>query len=99
MILKMYSIYDIKGQLYAPPYFANNIGSATRMFDGACRDPNTQLAKYPEDFRLFELGEFDDNTGRFTCPDQPTFVIGASDITGKLLQKENNNGSKDSEKV
>lgn len=57
------SVYDSKAQVYSQPFFSANIATATRMFSAAVADPNTQLSKFPEDYSLHVLGEFDDATG------------------------------------
>lgn len=38
---------------------------ALRTFQSIAQDQNTMVGKYPNDFALFELGEFDDASGSF----------------------------------
>lgn len=66
MILKVYSIYDSKAEAYVRPFFAPTKGLALRSVLAALQDPNHDLSKYPADYTLFELGEWDDQTGLFT---------------------------------
>jgi len=63
MIFQVYSIYDIKAAAYHVPFFQPTKGMAIRLFGDAIIDPNSNLSKHPEDYRLFSLGEFDDFTG------------------------------------
>lgn len=64
MILKMYSVFDTKAKLYGQPVAQVSKGVAIRQFMEAVNsDGNHPMCKYPEDFALFEIGEFDDATG------------------------------------
>ena len=63
MIHKIYAVYDSKGESYTPPFFDHAEGRAIRTFADCCNDTNHQFGKHPEDYTLFNLGEYDDNTG------------------------------------
>lgn len=64
MVLKVFSIHDSKAEAFMAPFTATTNGMAIRMVMNLLSDPNSQASKYPGDFSLFMLGEFDDNTGR-----------------------------------
>lgn len=66
MILSIFSVLDTKTSAYMQPFFAVTPGAAIRSFSDALLDPDTMLAKHPEDFHLFQIGEFDDHTGAIT---------------------------------
>lgn len=63
MIVKMFAVYDVKAEAYMAPFSHQTKGLAIRSFCAAASDSNSVISKYPEDFALFELGEFDDMTG------------------------------------
>jgi hypothetical protein len=65
MILKVYTVYDTKAEAYLQPFFSQSKGVAIRSFQEAVRDEKSNISKYPEDFTLFELGEYDDSTSKF----------------------------------
>lgn len=58
--MKLYSIYDLKAQTYAPPFVARNDEVAVRMILEACRDARIPLAQYPADFQLRVVASWDD---------------------------------------
>lgn len=65
--LKAYAVRDAKAEAFPrPPFFVSATGLAVRMFTDACNDPGTELGKYPADFTLFEIGDFDQQDGTFT---------------------------------
>ena len=71
MILKVFSVYDSKVEAYMTPFFMHSKGQAIRSFMDTIADSNTQFAKHPEDFTLFLLGDYDDQTGKFVMSATP----------------------------
>lgn len=71
MILKIYTVFDSKAEAYIQPFFSTTKGLALRSFQEALSDSNTNISKYPEDFTLFELGEFDQQTSKFNLHNTP----------------------------
>ena len=64
MIYKVYSVFDVKAVAFMQPFFSPTRGQAIRSVTETLRDDKSLLVKYPEDFILHELGEFNDETGR-----------------------------------
>ena len=67
------SIRDSAADAYGRPFFLPSVGVAIRSFTDEVNrsSEDNQIYQHPEDFDLFELGEFDDNTGRFVLLDMP----------------------------
>lgn len=63
MKIQIFSIYDSKAKVFSQAFFSPNIAVALRSFSVAVNDRETQLFKHPEDFSVFHIGEFDDDTG------------------------------------
>jgi hypothetical protein len=63
MLINLYSIYDVKAQIYNNIWTANNDNVAIRNFTDLIDDPNSIIHKHHEDFILYCLGIFDDQTG------------------------------------
>ena len=66
MIRKVYSIYDKKAERWTFPMQVEKHGDMMRSFEDISNDPNHVVGKHPEDYTLFEIGEYDDSTGTFT---------------------------------
>lgn len=62
----MFSVYDVKPEIYFPPFACRTVGEALRSFEQLLGDPQTILSKSPGDYRLFAVGEFDEETGVVT---------------------------------
>ena len=67
MIVKAFAVYDSKATAYMSPFFFPHAGQAIRAFSDTVNDPSTSLNRHPGDFTLFQIGEFDDETGVFTA--------------------------------
>lgn len=63
MRLGIYSVFDRKAAVFARPFTAPNDAMAMRSFLAAKQDPTTEIHKFPEDFSIHRLGDFDDDTG------------------------------------
>lgn len=63
MLLKAYSIYDVKSLAYHTPYFTSTDGAAARSFSDLVNDINTNVGRHPNDYVLYCVGEFDDAKG------------------------------------
>lgn len=76
MNLVVVSIFDLAAQSYGRPVFIPSQGLAIRSFSDEVNKPDGgDLHNHPEDFVLYELGGFDDNTGRFNLHDDPKVLI------------------------
>lgn len=80
MKLQVFSIFDEKGAIFSNPFYMAHRGLAIRAFSDLVADNNSQVHKHPDDYKLYCLGEFDDNTGAFTCLPQPEFLQHGSDF-------------------
>lgn len=63
MKLKVFTVYDSAARAYIPPFFMAETAQAQRTFGDCASTPDHAFCKYPNDFCLYEVGEFDDATG------------------------------------
>lgn len=66
MKLQMMSVFDRALGAYMQPWFAQSKGQAQRMFTDEINNPQGDMHKHPEDYALFHLGEWDNETGALT---------------------------------
>jgi hypothetical protein len=76
MKLVLCSVKDRAADAYGRPMFVPSTGVAIRSFSDEINrsDADNQLYNHPDDFDLFEFGEFDDNTGSFELHEQPKLL-------------------------
>lgn len=71
------SIKDRAADAYGRPFYVPAVGVAIRSFQDEVNRAadDSQIYQHPEDFDLFELGEFDDATGLFLLFDNPKLLM------------------------
>ncbi len=76
MKLVLCTVKDRAADAYGRPMFVPSVGVAIRSFSDEVNrdDTENQLNRHPDDFDLYELGEFDDNTGLFALYEQPKLL-------------------------
>jgi hypothetical protein len=70
------TVKDRAADAYGRPMFVPSAGVAIRSFSDEINRNNAenQLFNHPDDFDLYELGEFDDNTALFSLHEQPKLL-------------------------
>lgn len=66
MKLKVFTVYDAKAEAYLQPFFLSTRGQAVRNITDVLSKSDHPFAKYPHDYTLFELGEYDDSNGKMS---------------------------------
>lgn len=75
------SIRDSKSETFSVPFFQVNKLTAIRTFGEICKNPESSIARNREDYALFALAEFDDNSGKFEPLEQPLHLISAIEFS------------------
>lgn len=63
MRLRAYAVRDAKAEAYLRPFFTETRGLAVRSFSDAVNDKSSPFFTHPEDYSLWELGAFEQDTG------------------------------------
>lgn len=71
MIVKVFTVFDAGIGSYMRPFFDVARGAALRSFADIVQDKNSAIGKHPQDFTLFEIGEYDDSCAKFNLYDTP----------------------------
>jgi len=76
MKLVLCSVKDRAADAFGRPMFVPSVGVAIRSFSDEVnrQDADNQLFNHPDDFDLYEFGEFDDNTGQFALHELPKLL-------------------------
>lgn len=62
-MLCLFAIFDKKLQEFTVPMFSANSVEMHRSMTQVVRDRNTSLARFPDDYQLYEVGRFDPRSG------------------------------------
>ncbi len=58
----IFTIYDSKSETYCAPYYAPTEAAGIRTFAMLCNQQEHTFFLNPEDYTLFSIGEFEDQT-------------------------------------
>lgn len=72
------SIRDRAADAFGRPAFVPSQGTAIRSFQDEVnrQDANNEMNRHPDDFDLYILGHFDDQTGHFDAHEPRQIAIG-----------------------
>ena len=74
------TVYDSKTMAYLPPITLKTKAEAIRSFQAACKDENSNFSKWPEDYTMFQIAEWDEEKGVVTNLDSPIVLANASEF-------------------
>lgn len=72
--MKLMAIYDKKAMSYHPAFCVPNVVTATRSVDKAVNGGQGDFSGYPEDFALYQVGEYNEVTGEVSAVFPPALV-------------------------
>lgn len=81
--MKIYCVYDSKVESFGTPFFFKTKGEALRGFTEIANDGKTQIGRYPADFTLFEVGDYDERSCKFDLYNTPISVVIAIELVNK----------------
>ena len=78
----IFAVRDVKADAYGQPFVSKHVGLAVRGLTDAVNDPQKQsdISRHPEDFSLYEIGQYDDQSGVIDSYDAPKLVASASSL-------------------
>lgn len=76
MIKRIYAVHDSATKVFGLPFYAIRPEQAVRDFTYAANDPQTEIYRYANDYSLYFLGTFDDETGQI-IHSRPEHVVNA----------------------
>jgi len=83
--VKVFALHDSAVKTFFPPNGERFTANAIRSFEQACRQEGSQLALYPSNFQLYELGEMDDETGILEAHSPVRLVASATEFARKSV--------------
>lgn len=78
--MKLSALYDRATEAHAAIMTTRTRAEAIRSFKEACKNPETPIHQNPSDYELWELGEYNEETGEIT-PNKERLAR-AEDIVG-----------------
>lgn len=67
MLHLVFCVYDVKAEVFGMPIFQRTKGEALRTFETEVNRPESMLNKHPEDYSLFLVGTYNQETGELVA--------------------------------
>jgi activator of HSP90 ATPase len=80
MLINVYTIRDEKVSAYLRPFLAPTHELMRRSIASVLMDGEHEMAKFPRDFTIYEVGVFDDQTGLVNSHTVPKLVNSVESI-------------------
>lgn len=81
--MKITAVRDVKSDTYLQPQFNRSLPDAMRSWEVVCNEGDSLVSRFPDDFYLHHLGDFDIATGVLTPLHHPVNLGSASDFKRK----------------
>lgn len=86
---EVFTVYDSAARRYLQPFFAETVETAIRAMRELVNRQGHQFNKFPEDYVLFHLGQFDGETGMMQPLAAPHAIgVAVTFLDGPKLVKE-----------
>jgi len=86
--MKIFCMYDVKAAHFIQPFSETSTIAALRGFDVAVNEGKSTFARFPDDFCLMELADFDPQTGILT-PHKSPLNLGSARTVLKMDSVQN----------
>lgn len=80
MKLEVFSVRDMKAEAFLQPFFVQTVGAALRAFGDAVDKEDSPFHKHPEDYVLYQIGEYNDADGSLVSISPVKMLACASDF-------------------
>lgn len=84
----IFAVYDKKAMVFFPPFTVENVVSAVRGLEDTVNSPGNVINRYPDDFALYKLGEFDNVSGNFNLLEIKECVCECRQLVFKGFDRE-----------
>jgi len=92
MIKHLFTVYDSAAGLYLDPFVAPTIEFAIREFRQICNQEGHQFNKFPTDYALFHIGEFNAELGEVLHLNPTALGVAVTFIEQQQLPLGDDNG-------
>lgn len=91
--MQIFAVRDTAVEAFLAPFYMPSKGAAIRAFGDTVNDPQSGFNKHPQDFSLYFLGDFDEQTGIIAPASSPEHCVTGADVMHNPYNGENENAS------
>lgn len=86
--LGAYCVRDAKADAFMRPFFAPTAGFAIRTFSEWANDGESPVSKHPEDYMLFAIGSYEEETGKLEGAQPMSLGMALEYVNKPRVQRE-----------
>lgn len=84
-VIKVVAVRDRKLGAFLRPFTVPSLGVAIRGFQDELNRPDGEMHKHPDDYDLYHLADFNEDTGEFIqSQDSPTQIAGGGQLSTRV---------------
>lgn len=76
-------VRDSAAGVFGPAFCVVSRGVAVRGFQQEAKSPDSQVSKSPDDFELYLIGHYHDESGRLEPLERPELLVRGKDVIGQ----------------
>lgn len=80
MVLIACAVRDSAAAAFMRPFFVPTVGLALRSFQDEVNNKESPMHQHPADYELFQVGTFDEDSGKLVALESPRSLIRASEV-------------------
>lgn len=84
-MMKLFCVRDVKGDSFSAPMAAGTRLLMIRSFTEECNRKGSEFGKYPEDYSLYEIADFEPNSALIKPYSLPQLVTTASQVMVRVV--------------
>jgi len=74
------AVKDLKSDQFLQPQFSRSLADVMRSWEIVANEGNSLVSKFPDDYVLYKLAEFNPDTGEILALDHPDFLASAAEM-------------------
>lgn len=92
---QLFVIYDKKmGTFQESVFISENVKTAIRSVELTAKNERLLISEYPDDFDLYMIGDYDQDTGRILQGESPQFIINVGQLVDSIRRIEKIEGGR-----
>lgn len=93
MMTQLFTVYDSKAERFLKPFESETIATALRAFTELVNMSDHQFNRFPEDYTLYCIAQFDPETGKVDSYGTPQSIALASTLVQSQFAQPEVNGA------
>lgn len=82
------AVKDLKSDIFLQPQFQRSVADAMRNWEIIANEGDHLVSRFPDDYVLYKLGNFNAETGEVTVSERPENLASAAELKKRPTSKD-----------